>query len=253
MEYSLVHFSTPVLNAAGTFGFTPPNKAEIPALGGFFTNPISLTTRTPAHGTRYHAYPGGMLLHTGLPNPGIHKAIQAFGAAWARSHVPVFVHLLTEGPHDAESMVLMLEDAGVVSGVELGLPPFVTLGEARAILQAAMGELPVLVRVSPEQALELAPALTAQGAAGIVIGPPRGTLPTHAGEEISGRMYGPSLSPQILALTRLLAQRDIPVLAGTGMFKPEHVRAALNAGALAVQIDTALWKSDGARWVGEFA
>ncbi len=70
-------FEPPIMNAAGVLGFFPDRHGPIDwgMLGAFITNPISLSPRTPAHGSRFEAYPGGFLLHTGYPNPGLSLVI----------------------------------------------------------------------------------------------------------------------------------------------------------------------------------
>src|SRR5512139_417108 len=92
--------ATPLMNAAGSLGFAPDTRAgiDLARLGLFITNPISLKARVPAHGERFLSYPGGFLLHTGHPNPGFREVIKRNAAHWARSSLPVVVHLLAETP-----------------------------------------------------------------------------------------------------------------------------------------------------------
>src|SRR5512147_1080331 len=94
-KYGL-HFSTPLMNAAGSLGFAPDpyGPTELEQLGVFVTNPVSLAPRSPAHGERVLSYPGGFLLHTGYPNPGLKNVIRRYAAGWSRSSLPVWVHLL---------------------------------------------------------------------------------------------------------------------------------------------------------------
>ncbi|HNQ95866.1 MAG TPA: hypothetical protein PKH47_14440, partial [Anaerolineales bacterium] len=71
-----LYFSKPLINAAGSLGFAPDLRVlqELGGLefGAFVTNPISLRPRVPTAQPAVLEYPGGFLLHTGLPNPGIH-------------------------------------------------------------------------------------------------------------------------------------------------------------------------------------
>jgi len=84
------------LNAASTLGFAPPAEGwNWPEMqGGFVTNPVSLNPRTPAEARAVLPYPGGCLLHTGLPNPGLKAVLRKFAERWARGSLPVWVHLL---------------------------------------------------------------------------------------------------------------------------------------------------------------
>ena len=62
------------------------------------------------------------------------------------------------------------------------------------------------------------------------------------GEFVTGRLYGPSLFPQALALVRDAARVGIPVIGSGGVWKPEQAEAMKEAGAIAVQLDAVLWR-----------
>jgi dihydroorotate dehydrogenase (NAD+) catalytic subunit len=245
-KYGL-HFSTPLMNAAGSLGFAPdpygPTKLE--GLGAFVTNPVSLEPRSPAHGERVLSYPGGFLLHTGYPNPGLKNVIRRHAAGWSRSWLPVWVHLLPGTIEETGEMIRRLERVEGVAGVELGLPPEVDAEAARRFLQAAAGELTVVARVPFERAAELAEALTKpgeDGAAAISLAPPRGALPGLDGSPIHGRLYGPAVFPQALAAVQSITSRGAKVIAAGGVYRPQDVQAMLAAGAIAVQLDSVLWR-----------
>jgi dihydroorotate dehydrogenase (NAD+) catalytic subunit len=55
-------------------------------------------------------------------------------------------------------------------------------------------------------------------------------------------MYGPAVFPLALRAVAKLAGVGVPVIGAGGVYQPEDAVAMLGAGALAVQIDTALWK-----------
>jgi hypothetical protein len=82
-------FSHPLMNAAGSLGFAP--------------------------------FPGGALLHTGHPNPGLSSAIKQHAAAWARSEVPIIIHLISNKPEEVRNAVLRVEGLENVIAVELGI------------------------------------------------------------------------------------------------------------------------------------
>jgi dihydroorotate dehydrogenase len=115
----------PLMNAAGALGFAPDahQADELKRLGAFVTNPISLHRRTPAQGRRYLEFPGGFLLHTGYPNPGLNAAIRRYGRRWASTPLPVLVHLLPLHPRQLSQMLASLEGLEGVGGIEIGLPP----------------------------------------------------------------------------------------------------------------------------------
>lgn len=255
-------FPRPVMNAAGTLGFAPDPRGPVrlDSLGAFVTNPLSYRPRTPAHPPAALSFPGGLLLHTGFPNPGLPAVIRSQAGRWARAPLPVIVHLLSSGS-DRESigelaeMIRRLEPLENVMGVEIGLLPESRSDQALRMLEGAAGELPVILRLSPAQALELVSAydspgevLLQAGAAAVSLSEARGTLADRDGRLVSGRLYGPASLPQALRAVQILAaQTDIPVIGGGGVYTQADVEAMLAVGAVAVQVDTALWRG----WAGE--
>ena len=234
----------PLMNAAGTLGFTPDPRGPVALsrLGAFVTNPVSLGKRTPAHGIRYQPFPGGFLLHTGYPNPGLREVIRRCQERWARSPIPVIVHLLGEQVDELPGMVRQLEALEGVIGIELGLPKGVDGKIVRAFSEAALGELPVIVRLPFEKAVGTAAEAIQSGAAAVSLGAPRGAFPARAGNLIQGRLYGPALFPQALAVVKEINQSGLPVIGAGGLYSQEDCDAMLSAGALAVQIDSLLWR-----------
>src|SRR5512142_2226195 len=93
-------FGKPVMNAAGTLGFAADPRAAVPwdELGAFITNPISLRHRKAAAAPAVMEFPGGFLMHNGLPNPGFPSALKRFGPRWQDSPLPVVVHLMADRP-----------------------------------------------------------------------------------------------------------------------------------------------------------
>ncbi len=141
-------------------------------------------------------------------------------------------------------MVEVLEEVEGIMGIELGLPPFVDAVTARELTHAALGELPLIVRIPLELAFSLPETLAGVGTAAFSLGAPRGSLPAPGGP-VEGRLYGPGVYPLALAAVRALAPLEVPIIAGGGVYKPEDARAMLAAGAAAVQLDTVLWRGKG--------
>src|SRR5512138_1775597 len=117
-----LEFSSPLLNAAGSLGFSPASRGGIDAshLGAFFTNPVSLAPRHPAENRCLVHFPGGFLLHTGLPNPGLRSVLRMHAARWARMRLPVIVHLIAGQPEELARMARRLEGVEGVAGIEIG-------------------------------------------------------------------------------------------------------------------------------------
>jgi dihydroorotate dehydrogenase len=239
MPKSDLYFTQPIMNAAGILGFAPDPRGPVDftQLGAFVTNPISHGPRTPAHGQRYQPYPGGFLLHTGLPNPGLSQVLRRYRQQWARSPVPIIVHLMAFEPTSLAQMIERLEGIEGVMGVELGLPPEIDEATADDFVRAAAGELPLIVRLPLEQAEPLAAAALEAGASAVSLGAPRGKL-----GGMNGRMYGPGVLPLALRAVENLAVRGIPVIGAGGLYRPRDVVDMLAAGASAVQVDALLWR-----------
>jgi dihydroorotate dehydrogenase (NAD+) catalytic subunit len=248
MKFDL-SFDPPWMNAAGSLGFAPDRHGpvDLSRLGAFVTNPTSLEPRSPAHGRRYLAYPGGFLLHTGYPNPGLRAVIRRYAEQWGRSPIPVVVHLLCQRAEEAALAVQRLEGLPGVAGIELGLAPEVEVQEAAALVQAAAGELPLILRLPLERAIELVTWLKERSAvadniAAFSLGPPRGLLPTPDSGLARGRLYGPAVFPLALRAIKGLSALGVTVIGGGGVYRMEQAEAMRAAGAAAIQLDAVLWR-----------
>lgn len=236
-------FASPWINAAGSQGFSPARDWPwCEPQGGFFTNPISLGQRTPANDRTCLPFAGGFLLHTGLVNPGLRRVLQLNRARWQRSNLPIWVHLIGT-PTEIHHMTQLLEDEGLVAGLEIGIPPEATPGQALELVSAAVGELPVLAAIALNRANESWLAQLAEvGAAGLTITPPRGCLADTDGKLVRGRLYGPALFPQTLAAVQTLSVGSLPIVVSVGIFTLGQGQTLLQTGAAALGLDAALWQ-----------
>jgi dihydroorotate dehydrogenase len=243
-KYDLV-FLTPILNAAGTLGFSPDqNKfADVKKLGAFVTNPISYFPRTPAAGRRIIHFQGGFLLHTGFPNPGFRNVLRKYGHAWAESPLPVIVHLLADNSGELPGMVQKLEGIEGVMGIEVGLPPDIDGKSAAALVGSALGELPLIVKLPMDRANELVPHLSFEPTLIFSLGPPRGALPGADGKLVQGRLYGPALFPYSLGVSKRLVEQGCIVIGAGGIYRREDILAMLASGVAAVMLDAVLWRN----------
>lgn len=249
MKFDLA-IDPPLMNAAGSLGFEPNPRGpvDMDRFGAFVTNPISRLPRRPAAAARCLPFPGGFVLHTGYPNPGLARAILRYGVAWERASLPVIVHLLANGPEELPGMVRQLERLDGLAGIELGLPPEADAGLARALIHAAQGELPVIACLPFERAVELAPVAAEAGAAALSLSAPRGVLPLPGGGLVRGRLYGPAVLPLALATLYAMGQAlkaagaSTPMIGAGGAYRPADIGALRTAGAWAVQLDAVLWR-----------
>ena len=235
----------PIVNAAGMLGFAPDPRAMpfLGRLGAFITHPISRRPRQPAGNRCCLAYPGGFLLHTGLPNPGISSVIRHYQRRWATASLPVIVHLLAETPEIVAEMVQKLEGLENVLAIELGLAPDCTPDQLESFWAAAEGELPVAVSLGPEQMPALLPLAQELNPAALHLTQPRGALPGSDGELITGRLYGPATYPVMLNAARSAVKAKLPVIVDGGIYEKERAAALLGLGVLAVGLGGVLWMS----------
>lgn len=243
-----ISLGSPWMNAAGTLGFSPSGSASArwtapEPMGAFVTNPISLGPRTPAAERCLLPFSGGVLMHSGLPNPGLTRVLRKYGDRWAQSSLPVWAHLIGANPDEIHQMVRRLEGVEGVSAVELGLPPDARGDAALAYVEAAFGELPLVVHLPLTMAGEpWLKELAGLGTSALTLGAPRGALLTDTGRPVNGRLFGPATFPLMLAAVQSARRLGIPVIAGAGIYRLHDVEALRNAGAWAVQLDTVLWR-----------
>ena len=231
------------MNAAGSLGFAPDARVGIAldSFGAFVTNPFSLRPRMPAAKPAAIEHSGGFLLHTGLPNPGFNAGLKKYAAKWSRSELPIIVHLMADRPEETQRMVRALETQENVMAAELGFAPLLANDIISLTLEMCLGEIPLIFSLPVEQVLSLGPRLIQDGAQAISIAAPRGALKTEHSSLITGRLYGPSLFPQTLETVYSAAKIGLPIIGAGGVWTKENADAMLSVGALAVQVDAALW------------
>lgn len=231
------------MNASGFLGFTPPASSILTDRAGAFVTPaISKTPRSPARDRGLLEFPGGFLLHTGYPNEGFTKIIKQYAKKWSTLKVPVWPHLIARNGYECSQMVRALETLENIGAIEVSLPADAETSFVEEILQAALGELPLYISVpflaAWQNWLDLFRLYTVSG---IVLSAPRGDLILDD-TIVSGRLYGPSLFPQLLEKIAAYQGCGIPLVAGSGIFSIEQGTMALQAGASAVQLDACLWQ-----------
>jgi dihydroorotate dehydrogenase (NAD+) catalytic subunit len=231
------------VNAAGFLGVAGEARelVDLPQLGAFITSPLSLQPRNPAHGPRLLAFPGGFLLHTGHPNPGLRAAVRRHGTAWSDLPLPVIVHLLLRTTDEAAELVTMLESIEACAGLELGLGE-VDADQAADLVAACAGEIPVIAQLPLGAPAAVFAAVAEAGAQAVSVGAPRGALPGQAGSPVRGRLYGPAVFPFALqAVAELRETVRLPIFAGGGVYGRRHAQALLEAGADGIILDGVLW------------
>ncbi len=238
-----LYFSKPLMNAAGSLGFTPDshNGISLDSFGAFITNPISLRPRLPTAHPALIQFPGGFLLHTGLPNPGLSTVLKKYSAKWSRTDLPIIVHIMADRPEEAKHMTEILETVENVMAIELGFAPQLADDIILMTLEMCLGEIPLIFSLPHEQVLTLGPRLIQNGAQALSLAIPRGTLTAENGELVAGRLYGQSLFPRALDLVHSATKIGLPIIGCGGIWDEKDATDMLLAGAMAVQVDASLW------------
>jgi dihydroorotate dehydrogenase (NAD+) catalytic subunit len=238
---------TPVMPAAGTVGFSDEYRAfvKLEKLGALVTNPVTVYPRNPASGTRVVKVDAGILLHSGLPNPGLEKVIQEHRGAWNKLPIPIILHLIAAMPEEVERAIARVDEEDGIDAIELGISDDMGPRDAALLVKTAVerSEKPILVRLPFYDLDELARAAGDAGADALVIcAPPRGTARDAAGRLVSGRLYSPTIKPLVLRLVGQLARViSVPIIGAGGIHSAQDARDYLEAGARAVQVDSATW------------
>lgn len=239
---------SPVMPAAGIFGYGDVYRdlVDIEKLGALVTNPVTYDAWNPASGTRVVPLDAGVLMHTGLPNPGLNKVLRQYRNAWLMLPVPVIIHFIATTESQVRKGAARLDEEDCIAGIELGLRDDITWQDAERLVRAAIEktEKPLLVRLPFQNVFELAEAVVDAGAAALVVSaPPRGTArDVLTGKLVSGRIYGPMVKPMTLRIVgQLVRQIDIPIIGAGGIHTAQDARDYIDAGARAVQVDSVTW------------
>lgn len=245
----------PWTNASGTLGFSTESVSliDLSRLGALITNPVSLHRRQPSSGARFVPSPGGFVLHTGLPNPGLLSLVRRHRERWRTIACPVIIHLISDDPGEMARMVEILEGVEEVDGVEVGVRDEDPSGVARLVGAATSRELPVVARLPFAAGVTIVRAALDAGAAGLSFAPPRARIPGPGGIAVQGRLYGPAVFPMALEMIARIRSEgvDAPVLAAGGVYRRKDVEAMLAAGASGVQLDSVLWTEPESVLAGE--
>ena len=128
--------------------------------------------------------------------------------------------------------------------VELRLPPDCEPRDLFDYLDAAQGELPVVVCLNPEQVIKLEDTIPDVQCAALHLVQPRGSLPSRTGEIVSGRLSGPGNFPVMLYTARQMVERRVPLIVDGDAIHPWQVKALQEIGVSAIGFGGILWQAD---------
>ncbi|MCX6044006.1 MAG: hypothetical protein NT075_02755 [Chloroflexi bacterium] len=255
--------ANPILLAGGSIGYGEAihKGLDLAPLGAIVVGPILLNSRMGTLAPRLAATNGGFVLETGLQNRGITTVLKHFAKVWPRLGCPVIAQVADSQPSALAKVAAQLTSEQQLSGLELLLPRNATPEQASTLLRVVIqnSDLPVWAKLPLGRAVALAPHAVAAGAVGLVIGQPLlgsapHQTPVHPGtsEEppstlVTGPLFGPLAFAPMLTTLLAVVKLALPcaLIACGGIHTWAQAQQALQAGAHALQLDSAIWVEPG--------
>ncbi|MDW8212239.1 MAG: tRNA-dihydrouridine synthase [Roseiflexaceae bacterium] len=233
---------TPVMTAAGCFGFGVEYERIVPLdrLGAIVTGSISLRGRRALPPLQLVETPSGVLSVGAWRDPGLERVLREYAPAWAAWKTPVILSVAA----DHSEVAAALEGVEGIAGMELTFGD--DWGSAARVVAAvrAVTLLPLLVKLPfHERLIATARSVIDAGADAVTIAaPPHACAPDpRTGDVVHGRLSGPAIRPLALeAVAEVSAMLPAPVVACGGIVTVADTRSFLKAGAVAVQVGSAL-------------
>ena len=251
-------FQNPVLLAAGTAGFGREVEGvmELDRLGGIITKAVTPEPRRGHPGPRVAEFRGGMLNAVGLANPGL-EAVATHELPWLLQRVQRARVLVNVAGATVEDYVRVLERLGRTDGVvafeinascpntsagglEFGADDASLAGLVRRCRGATTR--PLVIKLSPvlPDIARAAQVCREAGADGLsLVNTMPATLAGRLGNGFGG-LSGPALLPVgVLAVRKIRARMDLPLVGVGGIRTVADAREYLDAGADLVAVGTA--------------
>jgi dihydroorotate dehydrogenase (NAD+) catalytic subunit len=260
-----LHLGSPVLTAAGTFGFGDEYRdiVDLWRLGAIVTKTVTPKPREDNPTPRTVETPAGMLNSIGLPNPGPTEVVRQKASMWGELPCPVIVSIAAHEPagwtdlaarFDGLANVVALEANLSCPNVDGGLDFSATPDTAAATVAAVCAgtRLPVIAKLSPN-VTDLAPIAQAVEGAGAhalslintVVGM---VIDVEAQRPLlgatTGGLSGPAIRPIavrcVFQVARVVA---VPIIGIGGIATTDDALQFILAGASAVQVGTATFRN----------
>ena len=264
VELAGVTLKNPVCVASGTFGFGREYGAfyDLGELGAICAKGLTLHRREGNPGPRIAETPMGILNSVGLQNPGVDAFVETELPFLRQYDVKVIANISGNTPEEYGIMCEKLAQAGVdmievniscpnvkAGGLAYGTRPELA-AEVTEVAKAHAGQVPVMVKLSPNvtDITEIARAAEGAGADALsLINTLRGMrIDVNTRRPIlkmnTGGMSGPAVLPVAVRMVWQTYQKvKIPIVGLGGISTWQDAVEMLLAGATALQIGTVLF------------
>ncbi len=266
VELCGIPLRTPLMPASGTLSKEALGEVEgvYGAMLPKTTTPVARAGNPPP---RVAETPAGMVNSIGLQNPGIERFLRSLDAF--DLGIPIFVSVAGDTAAEFASLCEILSGDDRISAVELNLScPNVECGglafcagpasveEVVAVCRAAVGDKPILAKLTNEGVVENARAAEAAGADGLTV---MNTIPALTIDAkarkvlVRGGLSGPAIKPVALrAVYDVSGVVNVPVVGSGGVASGTDVAEFMLAGATAVQVGTTSFVRDPQAILDEF-
>jgi dihydroorotate dehydrogenase (NAD+) catalytic subunit len=260
---------TPVMLASGAVGYGTEYEGviDLGAVGAIVTKTITVEPREGNAPPRLVETPGGLLNAIGLENVGLERFLTEKLPEAARLPVPVIASIAGTTPEQFGRLAAAVGARGEVSAIELNIscpnversrnPVWADPRAVEEIVSAARAATKkmLMLKLSPNTSdiLSVAEAAERAGADALTVA---NTLPgmridvarmKPALGNVTGGLSGRALLPVNLALVwKVAGHVSIPVVGSGGVADAGDALEFLTAGAVAVQVGTALFANPGA-------
>lgn len=246
----------PVMIAAGCGG-TGRELAPYVEMEGlaFVTRTFTRDPREGTHGARMAESPSGLLNTIGLDNPGLAHFLTDELPWLVRAGVRVFVSVAGSTLGEYADLARTLGRAPGICGIEVNVSmpdpggagifearePFHAASAVAAVRRETPSDLAVLAKLRPDvgRVVEAARAVAEAGATAVVVA---NAVPAAMPDGRPAGLTGPAIAPVALRCVTEVCGRlpDVAVVGCGGVADAAGARALLSAGAVAVQVGTAL-------------
>ncbi len=251
-----LHLLHPVMIASGCGG-TGRELAPYVDLEGlaFVTRTLTRDPRRGCAAPRMAEAPSGLLNTLGLDNPGLAHFLRDELPWLVRAGAQVFVSVAGSTLGEYADLARIAGRAPGVAGIEVNLSvpdpggadifearePFHAASAVAAVRRETPSDLPVLAKLRPDvsRVVEAARAVVEAGATAVVVG---NAVPAAMPDGRPAGLTGPAIAPITLRCVTEVCGRlpEATVIGCGGVADAAGARALLSAGAVAVQVGTAL-------------